>query len=141
MTTIPEATEAICACFHAAWADRTPVEWPNVVPPEGEPKLSQGNKSYAALHIKHEHGDQHSLGEKGNRVFTRDGGLTVQVFVPVGKRGLEEADALAKAAHDAFEGETFGGVRFYRVSTITVGPDGPWFQVNVAADFEFDEVK
>lgn len=141
MPTLPEATEAICQRFNDAWADRTPVEWPNVIPDDGKPKLSHGNVSYASVHIKHEDSDQHTLGEKGNRVFQREGQVIVQVFVPAGKRGLEEADTLAKAASDAFEGETFGGVSYHRVSARTVGLDGPWYQMNVTADYEFDEVR
>lgn len=140
MPTLPEATESICKCFHAAWADRTPVEWPNVVADDGQ-KLSLGNEAYAALHVLHAGGDQHSLGEAGNRVFERAGQVVVQVFVPAGKRGLDEAASLAKAASDAFEGVSFEGVRFHRVGTRTVGLDGNWFQMNVYGDFEFDEVK
>jgi hypothetical protein len=140
MPNLTEATETICQCFHTNWADRTQVEWPNVIPENGQ-KLSQGNEAYVALHIKHEGSDQSSFGGEGGRVFVRQGQVIAQVFVPVGKRGLEEATQLAKVASDAFEGKTLGGVRFYRVSARTVGPDGPWYQMNVSADFEFDEIK
>lgn len=139
MPNLAMATDAILAAFHEAWADRYPVEWPNHQP-DG-PKLSEGDSPWARVTIRHEGSDQASLGEVGGRVFTREGTVTVQVFVPSGKRGLIDADELAMVATNAYEGKTHGGVRFYRVGAKTVGHDGPWFQVNAVADFEFDEVK
>lgn len=141
MPTIPEATDSICKCFHEAWQDQTPVDWPNVSDRDSVTKLSDGNVAYVAFHVLHENSDQVSLGETGNRVFTREGQLIAQLFVPAGKRGLDEASLLAKAAVDAFEGITFEGVRFHRVSAKTAGLNGNWFQTNISADFEFDEVK
>lgn len=140
MPSLTEATNSICECFNTAWNNRTPIEWANVVNLGGT-KLSEGNDAYAAFHVIHEGSDQLSLGEAGNRVFTREGQFIAQIFVPVAKRGLEESDLLAKAAIDAFEGITFGGVRFHQVGAKTVGPSGNWFQVNVSGNFEFDEVK
>ena len=139
MPTLSEAEDAICQAFSDAWADRTPVEWPNVAT-EG-PQLREGNVAWCAVHIIHDGADQRTLGGEGERVFERFGGLTVQIFIPAGQRGLSPASELAKVAADAFEGKTVGGVRFYRVGTRTIGSDGTWFQVNVSADFEFDETK
>lgn len=140
MPSLTEATDSICECYNTAWADRTPVEWPNVSQPAGT-KLSDGNVAYAAFHVLHEGSAQMSFGDTGNRVFTREGQFIVQIFVPAGKRGLDESSLLAKAALDAFEGITFGGVRFHQVGAKTVGLRDNWFQVNVSGDFEFDEVK
>jgi hypothetical protein len=140
MPSIPEATDSICECFNTAWANRTAIEWPNVASATGT-KLSEGNDAYVSFHVIHESSDQLSLGETGNRVFTREGQFIAQIFVPVAKRGLDESTLLAKAALDAFEGITFGGVRFHQVGAKTVGPQGNWFQVNVSGNFEFDEVK
>lgn len=133
------AEDAICQAFSDAWADLTPVEWPNVAT-EG-PALRDGNAAWCSLAIRHDGSDQRTLGEEGGRVFTRTGGLTVQIFVPAGQRGLQPASSLATVAQNAFEGKTVGGVRFYRVGAHTVGSDGVWYQVNVRADFEFDETK
>lgn len=139
MPTLSDAEDTICQTLSDAWADRTPIDWPNV---EAEgPHLRDGSDPWAALHIQHGGSDQHSFGQDGERTFTRVGSLTLQVFVPAGQRGLSAASALAMVAADAFEGKTVDGVRFYRVGTRTVGRDGSWFQVNVTADFEFDEVK
>lgn len=141
MPNLAMAEESILSAFHTAWANRTPVEWPNLADQDGKPPLNTGNVSWARFTILHGGSDQHSFGGEGERTFTREGRLMVQIFVPAGKRGLEEATTLAMVAANAYEGKTLGGVRFYRVGSKTVGQDGPWFQVNVSADFEFDEVK
>lgn len=139
------AEETISAALRSAWTDLTRpiIEWPNVDRPEGEPDPREGVDPWVALDILHRGSEQATLGPRGigQRLFTRDGQLVVRVFVPAGKRGLTDATALAMAASDAYEGRTLDGVRFYRVGTKTVGRDGAWFQVNVTADFEFDEAK
>jgi hypothetical protein len=84
---------------------------------------------------------QRTLGETGNRRFARAGLVTAQVFVPKG-RGVTLADRLCKIAADAFEGQhTPGGVWFRNVRMNEVGPDGPWVQHNVVAEFVYDELK
>jgi len=134
------ATDAACALFNEAWADRTPVEWPNLVVDAGAAPLSQGNVPWARVSVLHGGGSQSSLGPEGGRLFEGHGQVVVQVFVPAGKRGLVDADALASAAVSAFRGKTRDGVRFEQVGARTIGNDGPWYQVNVTADYEFDEV-
>jgi hypothetical protein len=140
MPSLPEATDSICECLNTAWANRTPIEWPNVASTTGT-KLSDGNDAYLSFHVLHENSDQRSLGEVGGRVFTREGQFITQIFVPAGKRGLDESSLLVKATLDAFEGITFGGVRFHQVGAKTVGLKDNWFQVNVSGNFEFDEMK
>ena len=133
------AEETMCAALHAGMGGLV-IVWPNrELAPEDHPR--EGETSWAAFHINHDGSGQRSMGQKGARTFTRTGGFVLQVFVPAGQRGLEEATALATAATNIFEGETLGGVRFSRVGSHTVGKDGSWFQVNVRGDFEFDEVK
>jgi hypothetical protein len=67
--------------------------------------------------------------------------VTVQVFVPNGQ-GVTLADRLCKIAAEAFEGRhTPGGVWFRNVRMREVGPDGPWVQHNVVAEFTYDELK
>jgi hypothetical protein len=131
--------EALCTALYAAWTGGT-IIWPNQEPASGaHPR--EGTASWAAFHILHDGSDQHSLGESGNRTFTRTGRAVLQIFVPTGQRGLEESTALATVAINVFEGKSLAGIRLYRVGLQTVGLDGSWFQVNVKADFEFDEVK
>jgi hypothetical protein len=138
MPDLAMATDTICATLDAAWPDDR-IEWPNVIPPDGAPKLNSGTDPWCALDLFWDGSGETAI---GNRVFTRTGFITVRVFVPAGERGLEVANDLCKTIVNAFEGKTIDGVSFHNVGPKTVGPDGAgWFQVNVRADFEFDEVK
>lgn len=141
MPNMAMATDAICGAFNEAWAStQYAVEWPNI---QGEgPKLSDGDQPYERLTLQHDGSDQATLGPPGERTFTRMGQVCASVFVPAGKRGLVDHDALAMVAASAYEGVTREGVRFYRVGPKSVPYDGgAWLQVNVWADFEFDEVR
>lgn len=143
MPNMAMAEETMLAAAFAALPVGTPVDWPNKEwdPVAHGPHPREGIDAWATVHVLHGGSDQMSMGSDGSRVFTRGGSIVVQVFVPAGQRGLADASALAMAATGAFEGKTIDGVRFYRVGSRTVGRDGSWFQVNVSADFEFDEVK
>lgn len=98
--------------------------------------------TWARVHIQHNLGTQSTIGGPiGTSLFRRDGLLTVQIFTPIGK-GLSQADALAKVAIDAFEGKsTPNGVWFRKVRMREIGPDRSWFNVNVYAEFNYDEAK
>lgn len=140
-----QAYEAICETFRSSWLSAggslSRVEWTNVADDDGRPPLFDGNGPWARHTVRWVDGDQRTFGEVGARRFERAGTIIVQVFAPAGKRGLDGAHPLAKAARDAYEGVTLGGVRFSRVARVDVGQDGPWYQVNVTAAFEYDEVK
>ena len=149
MPTLIEATDAVCSTINVAWLANAPalnggtapeVEWPNVQR-EGPP-LYDGNVAWAKLIVDHDFSDQATLGGVGERVFERAGSFAFQVFVPAGKRGLDQAGRLAMVALNAFEGVTSpGGVRFYRVKPKTVGQRDAWYQFNVEGVFEYDVVK
>ncbi len=141
------ARDAILDKFKAAWDANTPalnggtipdVEYPNL---DITPPLTDGNAPWARITVKHRSGEQASLGESGGRRFTRYGIVTVQVFVPAGKRGLVTGDRLGKVALDAFEGEESGDVWYRNAVQREIGVDGAWYQTNVTAEFEYDVVK
>lgn len=138
MTTISEARDEISALFKAAW-DTTgyPVIWDDVA--QAPPKT---RSPWARHTVRHEDGRQASLANHlGQRRWRRFGTVFIQIFTPVGK-GLSEADILIKVAMDAYEGQsTAGGVWFRNVRFREIGADGDWNQVNVLADFEYDEIK
>lgn len=148
--TFEEARDVILDLFKARWDADTPaitgsfvpeVEYPNVDPKESP--LAKGNKAWARVSLRHATGRQRSMGAPGNRIFQRNGVVTVQIFVPTGKQGLVIADRLGKVAVDAFEGEetSAGNVWFRNATYREVGVDGAWFQVNATAEFEYDLVK
>lgn len=98
--------------------------------------------AWCRITMQHNEGEQVTLSNgSGNRRFRRFGVINVQIFTPIGD-GLELNDLLTKIAEDAFEGVTStNGIVFLNVRSNEVGPDGEWFQTNVLADFEYDEVK
>lgn len=97
---------------------------------------------WARASVRHNVGDQEALANPlGNKLFSRDGLFTVQIFTPMGA-GLRAADTLAKVVADALEGQaTPGGVWFRRVRVREIGPDGAFFHINVVAEFEYSEAK
>lgn len=147
ITTITQARDDILEMFTTAWNTNTPaitgtvpeVRYQGVEeasePPTGDP--------WARVSVTHVTGTQSSMGETGNRNFEHAGIVTMQLFVPMeDDDGLGIMDQLIKVAVDAFEGEcSTNGVWFRNVRVNEVGPDRPWFNVNVLADFEYRIVK
>ena len=137
-----EAIDEILGLFKTAWdttGHGTRVKYDNVgkksMPPAGQ-------DPWARVVLRHTSASQVSLsGAVGTRRFQRNGILTIQVFEPPGK-GLSGATDLPKIIQDAFEGvETASGVWFRDVTVNEIGPDGDFFQTNIVAFFEYDEVK
>ena len=130
-----QARDEILTLFRTAWlADPTAA----VIPlfywdvrhnsPKSDP--------FARVTVRHTIGNNDGI---TNRRFTREGIITVQIFTMFGE-GLSSSDVLSKVAADAFQGKsTPGGVWFRNVRLNEVGQDGEFFQVNVLADFTYDE--
>lgn len=77
----------------------------------------------------------------GSAMYRREGDVTVQLFF-AGRRGLSAAYVSAKVFADAFEGQsTPGGVWFRNTRMNEIGKDGDFNQVNVVAEFLYDEIK
>lgn len=136
MATMNQAREAIYSAFTTAWGSTTSIALDNeaFTPAEGSP--------YVRLAVRHLGRRQSTLGKPGNRKFESLGAAFVQVFVPI-NTGVKDADVLAKAAQDIFEGVTLAGVEvsFLDVTVRETGPSGKWFGVTVQADFNYDEIK
>ncbi|UFK26767.1 structural protein [Roseobacter phage RDJL6] len=138
MTTLSEAREAIYQQFVNAWGSETPFTFDNedFKPPKDEP--------WVRLVVRHEGGEQETLGPVGNRKFARTGRVLIQVFA-VEDAGTDRTDELLTLARNAFEGVTLAGttVRFHGVTVREVGsaPKEKWFQSIVDAPFEYDETR
>jgi len=138
--TYEQARDDIFTLIKAAW-DPTGylISWPDdsnkALPPAAQ-------TPWARVQLFHGSGLQQTLsGETGARRFNRGGVLIVQVFAPRGD-GLSRAYQLAKIVADGVEGRaTPRQVWFRNVRITEVGPDGNFSQVNVLADFTYDEVK
>lgn len=98
--------------------------------------------AWIRIAVRHATGGQASLsGDGGARRYRRTGFLFVQLFTEIGK-GLSESDVLTKVLQDALDGKyTPNGVWFRRVRVNEIGPADGQYQVNVVADFEYDEIK
>lgn len=97
---------------------------------------------WARIAAKHNSGNKSSLANaNGVSRYTRRGILVVQLFTDGGK-GLVSNDEILAIILGAYEGKTTtGGLVFRNCRFQEVGADGPWFQTNFFADFEYDEVK
>lgn len=146
--TIEVARDEIAQLFLDAWNaatlssglrvlfDDRPENVPTAASTDGNPP------AWARLTIRHTSGSQATLaGADGRSRWRRNGVVTVQIFAPFGT-GLSISDKLAMIALAAFEGQaTASGVWFRNARLQEIGSDGPWFQVNVSAEFEYDEVR
>jgi len=135
MTGFVAAKEAILDLFVTAWGVTTEITLDNET-------LNNPADNYVRLTIRHNDAAQETLGAVGNRKFTRLGSAFVQIFTPV-DQGSQAADGFVATAMGIFEGVRISGttVRFKDVIPREIGPDGKWYQVNVQADFEYDETK
>lgn len=148
LLTFDSARDEILGLFKTDWDANTPaanggqvptVRWPGV--DAGSPPPSDG--PWARIVVRHATSRQSTFGETGNRRFTRPGLVTVQVFTPLtAGGGLSLAEKLAIIARNAFEGRgTASGIWFRNVRIQEIGEDGTWYQMNVLAEFQYDELR
>jgi len=137
-----DAISEILGLFRTAWLgagqsdDR--VKYDNV----GKSAVPSGQTPWARVVLRHTDSDQASLsGANGTQRWERTGLLTVQIFTPPGK-GLAESTDLPTIIQNAYEGQTTASGAWFRdVAVNEVGPDGDFYQTNVVAIFEYDEIK
>ncbi len=99
------------------------------------------NSPWAFVVVRHAVGQQDTLGGTGNRSFIRFGAVIVTINTP-STNGLQDSYQLAKVVADAYEGVSSpNGVWFRNVRITELGREGTFFQMQVAADFEYYEVK
>jgi hypothetical protein len=139
--TYEEARDDIFAMVKEAWDPTTYLmAWPDVPddsipPPEDTP--------WARTTLRHGPGGQRGFGGTSRR-FERTGSLEIQVFTPRGD-GLSRAYQLGKILADVLEGGASPrGVWFRNVRLVEVDDpkrEGNFSQVNLIAEFIYDEVK
>lgn len=145
--TITEARDEILALLKAAWDAGSPSQGLTLMYPDvkiSKPEAASNGEApaWARAQVQHASGSQATLANhEGQSRFRRSGIVTVQIFTPFGT-GLVLADQLATIVKNAFEGvQTPSGVIFRDVTPNEIGEDGPWFNVNVLAQFEYDEIR
>ena len=140
--TLTQARDEILTQFRTTWlADPISAELPVLWPDSDSKPPSSG--AWARASVTHGPGGQRTLsGGTGQIRYTHKGFVIIQLFTPRGD-GLKLSDQLAIIGKRAFEGVATspGHVSFYRVVAREIGPDGQWFNTNVLADCEWDEVR
>lgn len=141
VASITLARDSIVSTFKTAWDAQTP-PIPLLIFDDAKQDIPSGGTPFARITVRHNLVEQATLGGIGGRRFRRFGIVAIEIYTPAGE-GLTDADKFAKVALDAFEGKNTGGdaIEFRNTRVNEVGQDGPWFQTNVLADFEYDEVK
>lgn len=144
MTTQAESRDIIGEVVRTAWlADPTsqdiPLLWDNV---KGEKPGNDANGRplpWARVAIRHTVGGQETMGAQGARRYASGGVVQVQIFTAL-DYGHALSDELVQIVKSAFRSTSSpSGVWFYDERTTELGPDGPWFNVNVSATFRYEE--
>ena len=146
--TVEQARDEIHTLFKTAWDAGVETTGKTVLYCDSKlvvPKTNDANNNpntWARITVQHVLGYQASLSNRsGVKKFRREGIVTVQVFTPLGT-GLSIADKVYTIVKNAFEGKhSPGNVWFRDVRVNEVGSSGNWFQGNVLADFEYDEIR
>lgn len=118
--------------FKAAWT-ATPVAWPNVAFTPPDPPAP-----WVRLHIQDAMADQVSLGPTSLDRYS--GVVYIMIFVVLGQ-GLAEARRLADLAAPIFRKQIFDGVTCAVPYLRDIGPDAPFYHVNLLVPFLYDAVE
>lgn len=145
--TYEQAYDEIHERFLAAWEgdplsqDIPVLYWDTKSQIPGTGDSDDNPDPWARITVQHSQGNQASLvNHLGRQRYEQTGVVTIQIFTPLGT-GLSLNQKLSKIAADAFRGKkTPGGVWFRNVRPNEVGESGAWFQTNILAEFEYDEI-
>jgi len=141
--TFREAQDDILTVFKAAW-DTTGYSalYPGI---PGEPPADQTGSGappspWARVSVRHRSGRNEAFGQGGTNLYEREGVVEVQVFSPVGQ-GFGPALDLAQTVVSAFQGTATPKAVWFRKVGVREVPNsgGPWVQVNVSAEFTYDQ--
>lgn len=95
---------------------------------------------WARVTIQHVNGNQKSLANfEGSRRFTNSGILTIQVFTPIGD-GLVSEYRVGQFIRNAYRKAQHSNLWFRNVRLSEQPSDGAFAQINVLADFSYDDV-
>ena len=127
--TADEVDQAINAAFATAWGATTAIAW------DDDPFNSETRTEFVRVSLQHTGGD---LVELTGSMFRRQAVLFIQCFARK-SRALQ----LGELAMQIFEARPspVPGVRFRRVGLADVGREGQFYQVNVSAAVEYDQLR
>lgn len=107
---------------------------------KAQPKAAADGRCppWARAVMKHDNDSESTIG--GRRVCYT-GEVTIQLFTPLGD-GLSMSDVVSKTLVSALQDQsTMLGVTLRRARAVEIGDDGPSYQVNVVAVFEYEEYR
>lgn len=149
--TLQETYDEILARFKAAWDTATGgpflVAWPDVpLDPllqqyiTGELESTLAIQPWARITIRPNVRTQKTLGGTGNRLFTRNGILFVEIFTPTGD-GMQKGNELCELVQNAFEGISSPYKVWYPETRINVnGVEGLWSRMTVTVEWESEQI-
>lgn len=134
--TVEQARDEMNALLKDALGS-TQIVWDDV--PANVPN---GPAPWARVTVRHNAGGQATLSRQaGLSRYNRTGTIYVNLFAMPGD-GLRVLDPLTKMALDALEGKTTpSGIWLTQVRVRELGIVKGWYQVNVLANFSYDEIK
>lgn len=138
-----EARDSMLKVFKDAW-DPTgyPVVYPKTAGAETDDGDTPSANVWARATIRHADGFQSSLTGplEGVKRHSRVGIVIIQVFAKIGDGSTAAYDA-AQIVANAFEKSRDIPVWFRRVRINEIGARGAYDQINVLADFTYDDVR
>lgn len=108
------------------------------------PQAPDPDLPYTAIFLRPAIGKQSALANgNGKKKWEEAGTLWIQCFGPLSTGGgLEIAEYQSIIAARAYQGESSdNGIWFRNVRKQYIGPSGGWYQINVLADYEYDELR
>jgi hypothetical protein len=139
--TIETAYDEIYGLFKTAWDAGVATTGKKILY-DGVDADLPNDDVWARIAVRHSTGDQATLSNfSGQRRWERRGTVFVQLFTDL-QLTLSSRVAVTMIAEAAFQGKaTASGVWFRNVRVNEVGRDGRYYQVNVLAEFVYDEVR
>jgi hypothetical protein len=151
LTDVEQAWDEVVALIRVPWEANTPS-----VTADGEavtlgypgseydrPSAGQDARDaqpWAWLSMTHVTGGQRTFGPAGQKRHANGGFVVLEIYAP-GRDGLTLAHRLAKIGQNALKnGRTPNGLTTTQVRLNEIGEDGPWYHINVLADFDYDVV-
>jgi hypothetical protein len=147
-TTTYDAVEAMQSAFDAYWSAqpvRSVVVYDNVgldpvqyaVPIISDDSEVQG-EAVLVMQVLHSTGQIAALGTLLHRQF---GFMVGALYVESGRGRVRTVGKLGDAVLKFFQTVNVAGVTFSNPRLNEVGPDGRWWQINIATDFQYDIVR
>lgn len=143
--TLELVTDQILSQFKTYWDSNAPAVvgyTPRILTEADREEHPSDDQAWVRITIRHTSNNRGTLGGKGQRRIGRYGIVYAQVFAPLQDgEGFTVVQRLAQVARDAYEGKRTDDVWFAACRLNEQGRDGPWIQINLAADFNWEEVK